>query len=137
MSRPALFFDEVRHRAEQVLDEVELLADMPRVYLVRSLFGRLGVAVPASARATCGEPCRQVLDRLASALRDRLGAYARADDGAVLWVDDVEDSKKTGRFWPRDWCFAVRSITLWPFYVTLLVVPLAGLWFVRVTGGGV
>ncbi len=88
MSRQALFFDEVRHRAEQVLDEVELLADMPRVYLVRSLFGRLGVAVSASARTTCGEPCRQVLDCLASALRDRLGAYARADDGAVLWVDD-------------------------------------------------
>ena len=49
---------------------------------------------------------------------------------------DVEHLKKTGHFWARDWCRAVRSITLWPFYVTLLVVPLAGLLFVRVTGGG-
>lgn len=88
MSGQALFFDEVRRRAETVLGEVEFPDDMPRVYLVRSLFGRLGISVPESARSGCGAPCRRALDRLASALQERLGAYARADGGDVLWVDD-------------------------------------------------
>ena len=80
---------------------------MPRLYLVRSLFGRLGVSVAESARSGCSEPSLQALDRLTSALRDRLGAYARADGGGVLWVDDglLEDAQDTaceirpGVFW--------------------------------------
>ena len=42
---------------------------------------------------------------------------------------------KTGRFWTGDWCCAVRSITLWPFYVTLIGFGLAGAAFVFMTGG--
>lgn len=99
MSGQGPFFDGVRHDAEKVLDEVELPADMPRLYLVRSLFGRLGVSVAESARSGCSEPSRQALDRLTSAMRDRLGAYARAAGGAVLWVDDglLEDVHETAR----------------------------------------
>lgn len=99
MSGQAPFFDGVRHDAEKVLDAVEFPAEMPRLYLVRSLFGRLGVSVAESARSGCSEPFRQALDRLTSAMRDRLGAYARADGGGVLWVDDglLEDVQETAR----------------------------------------
>ena len=107
MSGPNLFFDDVRHVAEEILGEVEFPADMPKVYLVRSLFGRLGISASDSARSRCGEPCLQALERLASALQERLGAYARADEGAVLWVDDglLDDV--------RDTAFEIRPGVFW------------------------
>ena len=88
MSRKLLFFDEVRIRVVAVLDATEFPDDMPRIYLVRSLFGRLGISVSEHDRALCGDAVLNALDRLAAALHDALGAYyARADGRTVLWVD--------------------------------------------------
>ena len=88
MSRKLLFFDEVRNRVVAVLDATEFPDDMLRIYLVRSLFGRLGISVSEHDRARCGDAALNALDRLAAALHDALGAYyARADGRAVLWVD--------------------------------------------------
>lgn len=107
MSGRDLFFDEVRRVVLRVLNEVGFPADMPAVYLVRSLFGRVGLSVSESARSGCSEPCRQALDRLASALRDQLGAYARAGASAVLWVDDglLDDARSTA--------FEIRPNVFW------------------------
>lgn len=48
---------------------------------------------------------------------------------------DVAHLKKTGPFWARDWCLAVRSTTILPFYATLILVASAGLVVVCMTGG--
>lgn len=37
---------------------------------------------------------------------------------------DVKELRSGGRFWTGDWCSAVRSRTLWPFYVMLAIVPI-------------
>ena len=87
MSGKLLFFDEVRDRVVAVLDAAEFPKDMPPIYLVRSLFGRLGISVSDDERSRYGDAAVNALDRLAAALHDGLGAYARADGRAVLWVD--------------------------------------------------
>lgn len=43
---------------------------------------------------------------------------------------EVKDLRKTGRFWSRDWCSAVRSTTLSLFYLTLAAFVLVGAAFV-------
>lgn len=48
---------------------------------------------------------------------------------------EVKDLRKKGRFWSRDWCSAVRSTTLSPFYLTLAAFILAGAAFVCMAGG--
>ena len=82
-----LSFDEVRDQVVAVLDATELPMAMPPIYLVRSLFGRLGISVSDDDRSRYGDAAVNALDRLAAALHDGLGAYARADGRAVLWVD--------------------------------------------------
>ena len=82
-----LSFDEVRDQVVAVLDATELPMAMPLIYLVRSLFGRLGISVSDDDRSRYGDAAVNALDRLAAALHDGLGAYARADGRAVLWVD--------------------------------------------------
>ena len=47
---------------------------------------------------------------------------------------DVRDLEEPGRFWSRDWYSAVWSTTLWPFYLTLAALVLAGAAFVCVVG---
>ena len=38
---------------------------------------------------------------------------------------DVQELRSRGWLWTGDWCSAVRSRTLWPFYVMLAIVPIA------------
>lgn len=38
---------------------------------------------------------------------------------------DVEKLRDAGRFWSGDWCSAVRSRTLWPFYGMLALLAVA------------
>lgn len=108
MSGKLLFFDEARDRVGAVLDATEFPEDMPRIYLVRSLYGRLGISVSEDDRSRCGAAALNALDRLAAALRDGLGAYYAGEDGrAVLWVDrelldtvhDTAIEIRSGVFW--------------------------------------
>ncbi len=108
MSGKLLFFDDARDRVLAILDATECLEDMPRIYLVRSLFGRLGISVSEDDRPRCGDAVLNALDRLAGALHDGLGAYhARTDGRAVLWVDrelldtvhDTATEIRPGVFW--------------------------------------
>ena len=103
-----VFFDEVRDRVSAILDATEWPEGMPPIYLVRSLFGRLGISASEEDRSRCGNAALSALDRLAEALHDGLGAYrARANGGAVLWVytellDTVRDTAleiRPGVFW--------------------------------------
>lgn len=48
---------------------------------------------------------------------------------------DIKRLKKPGCLGARDWCLAVRSATIWPFYVTLVVASV-GLALVRMAGDG-
>ena len=108
MSSKLLFFDEARDRVVATLDAIEFPEVMPRIYLVRSLFGRLGISVSEDDRSRSGDAVLNALERLAAALRDGLGAYyAGADRRAVLWVDrelldtvhDTAREIRPGVFW--------------------------------------
>ena len=108
MSGNLLFFDGVRDRVETTLDATEFPRDMPRIYLVRSLFGRLGISALEDDRSRCGDAVLNALDGLAAALRDALGThYARTDGRSVLWVDkelldtvhDTAIEIRPGVFW--------------------------------------
>ena len=107
MSDRFLPFDEVRDRAVAVLDGIEWPEDMPTIYLVRSLVGRLGISVSENARPRCSNAVRDALHRLADALRESLGTYARADQRPVLWVD--EELLNT----VRDTALEIRSGVFW------------------------
>ena len=56
-------------------------------------------------------------------------------DEDVDFSMDLEEVKSTGRLWSGDWCSAVRSRTLWPFYGMLaLLAILATVILPRVAG---
>ena len=48
---------------------------------------------------------------------------------------DVQGFRREGRFWTGDWRSAVRSRTLWPFYVMLALLGLASV-FIQPLGSG-
>lgn len=53
------------------------------------------------------------------------------NEDTVDFSMDVAALKSTGRFWSRDWCCAVRSRTLLPFYGMLLVLTMLTTWIVH------
>ena len=81
-----LSFDEVRTRVREVLDGLDFPENGPPIYLVRDLLGKLGISV--SDEAESDDDVRYALRNLANALRRSLGAYARQEESAVLWVDE-------------------------------------------------
>ncbi len=85
MSRTFVSFDEVRARAKRVLDGTDLPNGIPNMYLVRDMFGRLGVSAPSDAASD--ERVRSLVEELACRLNRELGAHGRAIEAAVLWVD--------------------------------------------------
>ena len=66
--------------------------------------------------------------------RDLYDSVRQRDEKDIDFSMDVKKLRSTGRFWSRDWCSAVRSRTLSPFYGMLallavlvtVILPYAG-----------
>ncbi|MDE2782467.1 MAG: P-loop NTPase [Gemmatimonadota bacterium] len=97
MNRPFVSFDEVRGRVRAALDAATLPDGTPEVFVVRNLFGRIGLSV--SEDAEWGAAVRTALNDLAKALQDSLGAYGRPAERCVLRVDPVllDELRATGQ----------------------------------------
>ena len=97
MNRLFVSFDEVRGRVKSALDAAILPEGTPEVFVVRNLFGRIGLSV--SEEAEWGPPVQTALNDLAKTLKDRLGAYGRAVEQGVLQVDPalLEELRSTAR----------------------------------------
>lgn len=96
MSSGFVRFDDVR---ELVVDAVGRSDPIPEeigpVYLVRNLYGKVGISAPEDAEGDAS--VRQVLERLAVRLRETLGAHGAPAGEPVLFVgrallDDLRDA---------------------------------------------
>ena len=97
MSDTFVSFDEVRLRVNEMLDDFDLPADVPSIYLIRDLFGRLGVSVPTDIELN-----GDVWDRLlclAHTLQSNLGAHGPRTERPVLQVSNnvLQELKDTAR----------------------------------------
>ena len=86
MSVTFVAFDEVRHRAKVALDATKLPDQAPEIYLVRDLFGKVGISVSEDAESN--ETVRDALLHVARTLHESLGAYSHPAERALLWVED-------------------------------------------------
>ena len=85
MSKALVTFDEVRDHVTAALRGIDLPENVPPIYVVRDLFGKINLSVPENDEA--GPAVRGTLRSLAHALRDSVGAHGRAGERTVLWVD--------------------------------------------------
>ena len=83
MSRSFVAFDDVRDRLEEALKTADLPEDKPTIYVVRNMFGKIGLSVSEEFRS---DSLEKALNGLAQTLHDRLGKYGRPVERAVLWV---------------------------------------------------
>ena len=84
MSASFVSFDELRGRIRAAVEAAELPAGAPPVYVIRNLFGTVGISV--SDEFEDDETLRDALDRLAVELHRRLGAHGRPAERLLLWV---------------------------------------------------
>ncbi len=87
MSDRFVSFDQVRDIVIEALDGVELTRDASPVYLVRNLFGKLGISVAVPEEPGLADLREKVLSNLAESLSRSLGAYGYPADEAILHVD--------------------------------------------------
>lgn len=85
MSDDFVSFDEIRQRVAGVLEAEGLPDDLAALYLVRNLRGRVSVAVSDAVREN--DAGREALQRLARALRDKLGLHGYSVEDAVLFAE--------------------------------------------------
>ena len=83
MSAP-LWFDSVRGRVAEVLAGAAPAIAEPGICLIRDLYGRVRMAVPAGLEGQ--EEARARVGRVAKALEAALGAHASSAESAVLFV---------------------------------------------------
>lgn len=86
MREELVLFDDVRPRVLTAIEGIHLPKDAPDIYLVRDLFGKIGISVSEDAQSN--EAVRAVLKSLALTLQDHLGPRGRPAERAVLWVED-------------------------------------------------
>jgi hypothetical protein len=85
MSGSFIPFDAIRSRVVGVLDAEVLPDGITPLYLVRNLLGRVSISVSDAVRAN--DAGRDALQRLAHALRDKLGLHGYSVEDAVLFVE--------------------------------------------------
>ena len=95
MSDGPVSFDDVRSRVKTAIDAADVPEDAA-IYVVRDLFGRIGLSVSEVVRS---EVMNEVLGRLASVFEESLGAYGRPAERAVVWVDPelLNEMRNTAR----------------------------------------
>ena len=107
--RPVLFGD-VRGCVKAALDTIDLPTGGAAVYVIRDLFGKIGLSISEDAHS---DALQEALDRLSSALAESLGAHGRPAERTVVWVDPelLRELRSTA-----------REITPGVFWVDRLVV---------------
>jgi hypothetical protein len=86
MTEPFIPFDAVWRRVVDTIGSGEEIPERARpVYLVRNLYGQVGVSVSDAVEEDL--PCRDALQRLADRLHDVLGPHGRSPQSGVLFVD--------------------------------------------------
>lgn len=68
--------------------------------------------------------------------RDLYNIVRRQDEEDVDFSMGVKRLRGTGRLWSGDWCSAVRSRTLWPFYGMLALLGVLSTLILPQVGGG-
>ena len=84
MSNAFVPFDDVRRRVKDALGAVGLPENAPPIYVIRDMFGKIGLSVSDEFESDDG--LSAALSRLAEALSARLGAHGRASNRNILWV---------------------------------------------------
>ncbi len=85
MSIPFVPFDELRGQLKAAFEAADLPNGVPRIYVVRDLFGRVGISV--SEEFDGDDRLRSALERLAREVHRRLGAHGRPAERVLLWSD--------------------------------------------------
>ena len=103
-------FDAVWNRIVEVVGSGEAIPEQARpVYLVRNLYGQVGVSV---SEAVEDDPrCRDALQRLAERLGELLGAHGPSAKGGVLFVGESLLRSLDGA--AREVCPAYCWLTAW------------------------
>ncbi len=84
MSKRLVSFDEVRELVTAALDATATPEDAGEIYVVRDVFGKIGLSASEDARS---DALLDALERLSGALEENLGAHGRPAERAVLWTD--------------------------------------------------
>ena len=97
MNRPSVSFDAVRGHVESAFGAVTIPDRALEVFVVRNLFGRIGLSI--SEEAESGAAVKTALNDLAKTLHDRLGAYGRPVEQGILRVDPalLDELRATAR----------------------------------------
>ena len=104
MSKGPVSFDEVRELVKAAFDTIDMSGSATAIYVVRDMFGRIGLSVSEDARS---DVLLDALERLAGALEKSLGAHGRPAERTVLWLDpelldemrDTALEVRPGVFW--------------------------------------
>ena len=104
MNKRPIAFDEVRGLVIAALNDIDLPGNGAPIYVIRDMFGKIGLSVSEDDRS---DGLRETLQRLVLALEKSLGAYSRSAERAVLWVDpelldEMRDARQeiaSGVFW--------------------------------------
>ena len=112
MTRAFVPFDAIWARTVEAVASAEAIPERAEpVYLVRNLRGEVRVAVSEEVEADV--PSREALDRLATRLRNALGAHGPAGNGGVLFVEPclLANTRETAREVGRGVYLVERLVT--------------------------
>ncbi len=84
MTRDFIAFDDIRDIVARIFRDTELPDGAPNIYVVRDMYGRVGVSVSDKYKSdTC---LRKALQTLGQSLHDAAGAHSRSFKKPVLWA---------------------------------------------------
>ena len=87
MNNTFIPFDQVHHRAVEVLREQTVPEEVRPLYLIRNLHGRVRISVSDAIEGN--ESCREALQRLSDGLCEVLGAHGYPSGSGVLFVSSA------------------------------------------------
>ena len=87
MNNTFIPFDQVHHRAVEVLKEQTLPEEVRPLYLIRNLYGKVRISVSDAIEEN--ESCREALQRLSDRLGGALGAHGYPSGSRVLFVSSA------------------------------------------------
>ena len=95
MSRDFIAFDDIRELVARIFCDTELPDSAPNIYVVRDMYGRVGVTV--SDEYESNKCLQEALQTLGQRLHDAAGAHGRSFKKPVLWarpdlINTLEDA---------------------------------------------
>jgi len=77
-------FDEIRRELNRAFNSVVIPEDVPKIYVIRNLYGEVGLAV--SQEHEQNHHLRKPLEKLAATVGQHVGAHGKSSPDSVLWV---------------------------------------------------